>query len=51
MFLRKMLAIGGNEFFPYFSTTVKLYIEILSGMLVKCCHCHDCPGLDVILLV
>lgn len=49
MFFRKVLAKGGNDFSP--STNVKTYIEILSGMLVSSCHCHDCPGSNGIFLV
>jgi len=35
MFFRKVLAIGGNDFSPYFSTTVKTYIEFLLVCLLN----------------
>lgn len=38
-------------FLPYFSTTVKMYVEILFSMLVRCCHGHDYPGPDGIFSV
>lgn len=31
-----------KNFLPNFSTIVKMYVEILIDMFVRCCHCHDC---------
>lgn len=35
MFFRKVLAIGGNDFPPCFSTTIKMYIEFLLVCLLN----------------
>lgn len=51
MFFRKVLGVGGNDFFPHILVhLLKIYIKILIVTLVRCCHYHDCPGPNGILL-